>query len=273
VIGVVDAVGDGVAAHRPGDRVGVGWNGGYCGRCGPCRHGDLYACADTQITGISRDGGYADMLVTPASAIARVPAGLAAAEAAPLLCAGITTYNALRHSGARGGDLVAVLGLGGLGHLGVQYAAKMGFRTVAIARGAEKGELAKKLGAEAYIDSKAQDPSAELQKLGGARVVLATVTAGDAMRAALFGLGVGGSLMVLGAPPTLEVSPGWLIGGRRKIEGWASGTAIDAEETLAFSVAHGVKSMNEVFPFSQVNEAFERMKSGEARFRVVLTLP
>ena len=224
------------------------------------------------MTGISLDGGYADYLVTPATALARVPAQLPAPDAAPLMCAGVTTFNALRNSGARPGDLVAVLGLGGLGHLGVQYAARMGFRTAAIARGKDKEPLARQLGAAHYIDSQAADPAAELAKLGGAKVVLATVTHGPAMSATVGGLAPRGRLMVLGAAESLETSPFLLIGGRRSVEGWYAGTSIDSEDTLAFSVQSGVRSMNEVYPLERAAEAYDRMMSGKARFRVVLTM-
>jgi len=224
------------------------------------------------VTGITHDGGYGDRMIADASALARVPGELTAIEAAPLLCAGLTTFNALRNSGARAGDVVAVLGMGGLGHLGVQFAARMGFATVAVARGSEKGPLALKLGAWRYVDSRAQDPAAELTKLGGARVVLATVTDGPAMAAVMGGLATNGTLMVLGAPESLTVSPVLLIGGRRSITGWYSGTSIDAQETLAFAARSGVRSMNEVFPIERVSEAYERMVSGQARFRVVLTM-
>jgi D-arabinose 1-dehydrogenase-like Zn-dependent alcohol dehydrogenase len=271
-VGLVDAVGTGVVGWTTGQRVGVGWHGGHCGRCDSCRRGDFFACQTiTNVTGITYDGGYADYMVAPAVALARLPDELSAVEAAPLMCAGLTTFNALRNSGARPGDVVAVLGVGGLGHLGVQYAVKMGFKTVAIARGKDKEPLARKLGAWRYIDSQAQDPAVELTKLGGARVILATVTNGEAMAASLGGLGVRGTLMVLGAPPSLAVSPGLLIGGRRSIQGWYSGTSIDSQETLSYSVLSGVRSMNEAFPLERVAEAYERMMSGKARFRVVLT--
>ena len=272
VVGIVDAVGAGVSQWKTGQRVGVGWHGGHCGHCDACRNGHFFACqVALQITGISFDGGYADYMVAPAIALALVPEELPPVEAAPLMCAGITTYNALRNSNARPGDLVAVLGLGGLGHLGVQYAVKMGFRTVGIARGKDKEPLAQKLGAHHYIDSQAQDPAAELQKLGGAKVILATVTNGDAMSAVQGGLGINGTLIVIGAAESLQVSPLLLIAGRRSIKGWYSGTAMDSQETLAFSVISGVRSMNEVFPLERVAEAYERMMSGKARFRVVLT--
>lgn len=273
VVGIVDAVGAGVPQWKPGQRVGVGWHGGHCGHCDACRSGNFFGCSVAlQITGISFDGGYADYLVAPAIALAQVPESLSPVEAAPLMCAGITTYNALRNSGARPGDVVAVLGLGGLGHLGVQYAARMGFQTVGIARGQDKEPLARRLGAAHYIDSQAQDPAAELQKLGGAKAILATVTNGDAMSAVQGGLGINGTLMVIGAAPSMQVSPLVLIGGRRSVKGWYSGTAIDSQDTLAFSVLAGVRSMNEVYPLERVTEAYERMLSGKARFRVVLTL-
>src|ERR1700690_4580122 len=273
VVGTVDAVGAGVAQWKPGQRGGVVWHGGHCGYCDACRNGDFFACkVALQITGISFDGGYAEYLVAPAIAVALVPDDLSAVEAAPLMCAGITTYNALRNSGARPGDVVAILGLGGLGHLGVQFAAKMGFKTVGIARGKDKEPLARKLGAWRYIDSQAQDPAAELAKLGGARAVLATGTKGAAMAAVVGGLATNGALMVIGAAPSLTVSPGQILGRRLAVKGWYSGTSIDSEDTLAFSVLAGVRSMNEVFPMERVDEAYERMVSGKARFRVVLTM-
>jgi alcohol dehydrogenase/propanol-preferring alcohol dehydrogenase len=273
VVGVVDAVGAEVRRWTPGQRVGVGWNGGYCGQCDACRRGEFFACqTSTLVTGITRDGGYADYMVAPQEAVAAVPAELAAVEAAPLLCAGLTTFNALRNSGARGGDLVAVLGLGGLGHLGVQFAAKMGFRTVAIARGKDKEPLAKELGAWRYLDSRSEDPGVALAALGGARVVLATVTNGEAMSATIPGLGPNGTLMVLGAADKLEAGAFSLIAGQRKIAGWYSGTSIDAQDTLSFSVLSGVRSMNEIIPLERVTEGYERMMSGDARFRVVLKM-
>jgi D-arabinose 1-dehydrogenase-like Zn-dependent alcohol dehydrogenase len=272
VVGIVDAVGAGVAEWKAGQRVGVGWHGGHCGHCNSCRRGDFFGCqVALQITGISFDGGYAEYMIAPSIALALVPQALSPVDAAPLMCAGITTFNALRNSGARSGDVVAILGLGGLGHLGVQYAVKMGFKTVAIARGKDKETLARQLGACQYIDSQTQDPSAELAKLGGARAILATVTNGEAMSAVQGGLGVNGTLMVIGAAPSMQVSPLLLISGRRSIKGWYSGTAIDSQETLGFSVLSGVRSMNEVFPLERVAEAYERMLSGKARFRVVLT--
>ena len=273
VAGTIDAVGAGVEGWSRGQRVGIGWHGGHCGHCQSCRRGDFVTCqVRAQIPGISYDGGYADYMIAPVEALALIPAELTAVEAGPLMCAGITTYNALRHSGARPGDLVAILGIGGLGHLAVQFAAKMGFETAAIARGKDKEALARKLGARAYIDSAAEDPSAALAKLGGARVVLATVTNAKAMSAVLGGLGVGGKLIVVGADAQpIEVPPILLIGARRSIVGWPSGTSLDSQDTLSFSVLTGVRSMNEVFPLERAPDAYERMMSGKAQFRVVLT--
>jgi D-arabinose 1-dehydrogenase-like Zn-dependent alcohol dehydrogenase len=272
VAGTIDAVGSGVAGWEPGQRVGVGWNGGYCGQCDHCRRGEFFACVTGQTTGVTFDGGYAEYLIAPASAVARMPAELPPVEAAPLLCAGLTTFNALRNSGARPGDVVAVLGLGGLGHLGVQYAAKIGFHTVGIARGKDKEPLARQLGASLYIDSQAQDPAAELLKLGGAKVVLATATSGEAMSALQGGLAVNGTLLVVGAAASMQVSPMLLLMGCRAIRGWYSGTSIDAQDALAFSARTAVRSMNETFPLERAAEAYDRMMSGKARFRVVLTV-
>src|SRR5216683_3221104 len=260
------------AGSEPGQRVGVGWNGGYCGYCDHCRRGDFFACVRGQITGISYDGGYGEYLIAPASAVALMPTELPPVEAAPLMCAGLTTFNALRNSGARPGDVVAVLGLGGLGHLGVQYAAKMGFHTVGIARGKDKEPLARRLGASVYIDSQAQDPAAELQKLGGAKVILATATSGDAMSAVQGGLGINGTLLIVGAAESMQVSLIPLFMGCRSVKGWYSGTSIDSQDTLAFSVRAGVRPMNETYPLERVAEAYDRMMSGKARFRVVLTI-
>jgi D-arabinose 1-dehydrogenase-like Zn-dependent alcohol dehydrogenase len=273
VAGVIDAIGRSVVVWKVGDRVGVGWHGGHCGYCESCRRGDFVTCrVAAQIPGITYDGGHADYMIAPAVALARIPDGLSAADAGPLMCAGITTYNSLRNAGARPGDLVGVLGIGGLGHLGIQFAAKMGFRTVAIARGRDKEALARKLGAQHYIDSQTQDPAQELTRLGGARVVLATVTSGKAMTAVLGGLGIDGKLIVLGAAhEPLEVSSLLLISGRRSIVGWPSGTSADSQDTLDFSTLTGVRSMNEVFPLERAAEAYDRMMSGKARFRVVLT--
>jgi D-arabinose 1-dehydrogenase-like Zn-dependent alcohol dehydrogenase len=271
VIGTIDALGPGVVGWAQGERVGVGWHGGHCGYCEPCRRGQLWACLNAGVTGATTDGGYADYMVARASGLARVPRELASAEAAPLLCAGVTTFNALRNAGARPGDLVAVFGIGGLGHLGVQFAARSGYRTVALARGRDKAQLAAKLGAHEFIDTQAQDPAARLQELGGARVVLATVTSGEAMSSAIGGLGPGGTLLVLGAGGMLQVAPYLLIVGQRLVKGWYSGTAVDSEDTLAFSVLMGVRPLNEVYPLERAPEAYDRMMSGQARFRVVLT--
>lgn len=273
IAGIIDAVGTGVVGWTPGQRVGVGWHGGHCGYCDSCRRGDFVTCQIApQVPGIAYDGGYAEYVIAPAGALALIPEGLSAVDAGPLMCAGITTFNPLRNSGARPGDLVAVLGVGGLGHLGIQFAAKMGFRTVAIARGMDKEPLARKLGASSYIDSKAQDPAAELLKLGGAKVILATVTSGKAMSAVLGGLGVNGKLIIVGAADEpLEVNAGLFIAGRRSIVGWPSGSSVDSQDTLSFSVLTGVRSMNEIFPLERAAEAYEHMMSGKARFRAVLT--
>jgi D-arabinose 1-dehydrogenase-like Zn-dependent alcohol dehydrogenase len=273
VIGTIDAVGPEAHGWSHGIPVGVGWHGGNCGFCDPCRHGDAFACATSSlVTGISHDGGYAEYMIAPVESVARVPPGLTPAEIAPLMCAGITTFNALRNSGARPGEVVAVHGIGGLGHLGVQYARKLGFNTVAIARGADKAPLAEQLGAHHYIDSQAEDPAAALQKLGGAAAILATVTSGEAMAAIQGGLGVNGTLVVIGAVPSLSADTLFLLRGRRSIRGWYSGVARDSEDTLAFSQLNGVSSMNEFYPLSRVAEAYDRMMSGHARFRVVLTM-
>jgi D-arabinose 1-dehydrogenase-like Zn-dependent alcohol dehydrogenase len=273
VIGILDAIGSGVAGWGIDQRVGVGWHGGNCGYCDACRRGDAFACeTETLVTGVTHDGGYAEYMIAPASALARVPDDLSSVEAAPLMCAGITTFNALRNSGARPGDTVAVLGIGGLGHLGAQFAAKLGFRTVAIARGQDKSPLAQQLGAHHYIDSQTEDPAAALQKMGGAKVILATATSGAAMSAVQGGLAVRGTLLIVGVPDALEVNPLPLIMGSRSVQGWYSGTSIDSQETLAFSALTGVRSMNEIYPFDRVAEAYERMMSGGARFRVVLKM-
>ncbi len=273
VAGVIDAVGVGVAGWNAGQRVGVGWHGGHCGDCDSCRRGDFVTCQIApQTPGISYDGGYADYMIAPAGVLASIPDGLSAVEAAPLMCAGVTTFNSLRHSGARPGDTVAVLGVGGLGHLGIQFASKMGFKTVAIARGGDKASLARKLGAQHYIDSQATDTAAELTRMGAARVILATVTSGTAMSAVLGGLAVDGKLVIVGAPAEpLEVPALPLIFGRRSIMGWPSGTSVDSQDTLAFSALSGVRPMTEVFPLERAAEGYEHMMSGKARFRVVLT--
>ena len=272
IAGMVDAVGAGVSGWTQGQRAGVGWHGGHCGHCDSCRRGDFVTCQVAfQVPGISYDGGYAEYLVAPAETLALIPEGLSAVEAAPLMCAGITTFNSLRYSGARPGDLVAILGVGGLGHLGIQYAAKMGFNTVAIARGADKQPLASRLGAGHYIDNEKQDPAAELVKLGGARVILATAPDARAMSAALGGLGVDGKLIIVGVtsePMQVDAVP--LIMRRQSITGWPAGNAIDSQDALSFSLLTGVRAMTQVFPLERVAEAYELMISGKARFRAVI---
>jgi len=273
VLGVIDAVGAGVASWKSGQRVGVGWNGGYDGTCDACRRGEFFSCITGQVTGATFDGGYAEYMIAPTSALARAPAEFTATEAAPLLCAGVTTFNSLRRSGATAGDTVAILGIGGLGHLAVQYAAKMGFRTVAIARGRDKEAFARKLGAVYYIDGAASNVAAELTKLGGASVILATATSSKAMSDAIGGLGPNGKLIVIGVgPEPIQAPPYLLISGNRSIAGWYSGVAIDSQDTLAFSLLSGVRPMVEVFPLEQAPQAFARMMSGAARFRVVLSM-
>lgn len=272
VIGTIDAIGTDVPNWKLGQRVGVGWYGGHCGHCESCRRGKFITCANALIPGISYDGGYADYMIAPFEALAAVPDELAPADAAPLMCAGITTFNALRNSGVGPGDVAAILGIGGLGHLGVQFAAKMGCRTVAIARGMDKAPLARQLGAHHYIDSNTQDVARALNDLGGARVILATVTNPKAMSAAIGGLATDGKLIVLGAAAEpIEVSPLTLILGRRVIQGWPSGTSIDSEDTLGFSALINVRPMIETMPLERATEAYERMMTGAARFRMVLT--
>ncbi len=272
IAGVIDAVGDGVPEWRPGQRVGVGWFGGNCGYCEACLRGDFITCRNLKITGILEDGGYADYVVVPFETLARIPDELTPVEAAPLVCAGVTTFNSLRNAGARPPDLIAVLGIGGLGHLGVQFAAKMGFRTVAIARGKDKEPLARQLGAHHYIDSQAENVSQQLQKLGGAKVVLATATSNQAMADTMGGLGLNGKLLILGASfEPLPVNTLPMIGQRQSIAGWPSGSSIDSQDTLAFSALTGVRPMIEVFPLERAAEGYERMMSNKARFRVVLT--
>ncbi|MCC8392427.1 alcohol dehydrogenase [Paraburkholderia sp. MMS20-SJTR3] len=271
IAGVIDKLGARVDDWQVGQRVGVGWHGGHCGHCEHCRHGDFVLCKRGQIPGISYDGGYAEYMVAPQEALARMAEDLSDVDAAPLLCAGITTFNALRNSGARGGDVVAILGIGGLGHLGVQYARKLGFVTVAIARGQDKAPLARQLGAHHYIDSASQNVAEALQALGGARVILATATSGKAMSAALGGLGLNGKLIMVGvSEEPVEVPITQFIMGRHSVQGWPSGTAADSTETLAFSALAGVKPMIEEYPLSRAAEAYDRMMSGKARFRVVL---
>jgi D-arabinose 1-dehydrogenase-like Zn-dependent alcohol dehydrogenase len=274
VAGVIEAVGPDTPGWKTGQRVGVGWHGGHCGYCDSCRRGDFLTCqVAPQVSGITIDGGYAEYMIAHAGTLALIPEKLSAVDAAPLMCAGVTTFNSLRNSGARPGDVVAVLGVGGLGHLGVQFAAKSGFHTVAIARGSDKESFVRELGAKQYIDSQSQDPAAELMKLGGANVILATVTNAKAMSALIPGLAVSGKLVILGAPAEpLEVPAFPMIGGRRSVAGWPSGTSIDSQDTLNFAVLTGVRSMNEVFPFEKASEAYDRMMSGKARFRVVLQI-
>ncbi len=272
VAGRIDAVGDGVPGWRVGDRVGVGWFGGACGVCAPCREGDAIDCVRLRIPGVAYPGGYADAMVVPADALAAIPDELTAVEAAPLMCAGVTTFHALSASDARPGDLVAILGLGGLGHLGVQYAARLGFETVAIARGAEKEKLARELGAHHYLDSTATDVTDALTGLGGARVVLSTVIDADAMSATIGGLGHRGQLILAGASgDSLTVSPLALIFGSKRVVGHASGTSRDSERALRFSALSGVRAMVEPVPLADAAAAYERMLSGAARFRMVLT--
>jgi D-arabinose 1-dehydrogenase-like Zn-dependent alcohol dehydrogenase len=273
IAGVIDAIGEGVPLFKVGQRVGLGWHGGHCNYCVPCRRGDFILCENGKVPGISFDGGYADYVVAPANAVAIMPDELKDAEAAPLLCAGITTYNSLRNSGARPGDTVAILGIGGLGHLGVQFAAKSGYRTVAIARGADKGPLAQQLGAHVYIDNAKQDFAAELQKLGGAVVILSTITEAGTLAAAVNGLAPNGKLIIVGVPEKpLDVNTLPMILGRRSIVGWPSGTGMDCEDTLNFSVLSGVRPVIETFPLEKAPDAYDRMMSGKARFRAVITM-
>ena len=273
VAGMIDTVGAGVTIWKRGQRVGVGWHGGHCLECDACRRGDFIVCKHQKITGISHDGGYAEYMIAPEEAVAAMPDGLSADEAAPLLCAGITTFNSLRNAGARPGDLVAVQGLGGLGHLGVQFANKMGFHTIAIARGQEKEALAKQLGAAQYIDSAATDAAKELQKLGGASLILATAPDSKAISSMGDGLAVNGKLLIVAAPGRpLDVSPITLLSGRRTVQGWPSGTATDSEDTLRFCGRTGVRPMIERYPLERAAEGYQRMISSKVRFRVVLTM-
>ncbi len=273
VAGVLDAVGPDVPVFKVGQRVGLGWHGGHCNYCTPCRRGDFMLCENQPISGINYDGGYADYVIAPANAIALIPDDLKDADAAPLLCAGVTTFNALRNSGARTGDTVAVLGIGGLGHLAIQYAAKAGYRTIAIARGQDKGPLAKQLGAHIYIDSTTQDPAKDLQKIGGANIVLSTVTSAKALEWVLDGLAPAGKFIVVGAPDgAVVINPFPLLLGRRTVAGWPAGTGIDSEDTMNFSALTGIKPMIETYPLEKAEDAYKRMISGAARFRVVLTM-
>ena len=273
IVGVIDEVGKDMTHWEVGQRVAVGWHGGHCGHCESCRRGDFATCKYRQVPGISYDGGYADYMIAPIESLASIPEELSPTEAAPLMCAGITTFNALRNSGARAGDVVAIFGMGGLGHLGIQFAARMGFNTVAIGRARDKEEeLMKNLGAKHYIDSSSQNAVEELGKLGGAKVILSTVPSGKAMTEILGGLGVNGKIVVIGASvEPIQVPTFLMILGRRSLEGSVSGTPIDSEDTLSFSVLTGVRSMNEVFPLERAAEAYDQMMSGKARFRCVLT--
>jgi len=273
VAGLIDELGAGIARWSVGQRVGVGWHGGHDNTCRECRRGDLRNCRNLQVPGISYDGGYQEYMVAPIEALVSLPDSLTDVEAAPLLCAGVTTYNALRHSGALPGDLVAVQGIGGLGHLGIQFAARFGYKVAAIGRGPQTAGLAKKLGASVYIDSKATDAADALQTLGGARVILATAPSSRAMSELVNGLGPNGKLMVVGAAfDPIEVTPVQLISGSRSLQGWASGTPADSEDTLRFAELTGVRPMIETYPLEQASEAYARMLSGKAEFRVVLTM-
>jgi D-arabinose 1-dehydrogenase-like Zn-dependent alcohol dehydrogenase len=273
VAGVIHEVGTGVTAWKIGQRVGVGWHGGQDNTCRECRRGDFRNCRNLKVTGISYDGGYQEYMLAPIEALAAIPDTLNDAEAAPLLCAGITTYNALRHSGALPGDLVAIQGIGGLGHLGIQFASRFGYNVAAIGRGSENEFLAKKLGANVYIDSAASNAAQELQKLGGAQVILATAPSSKAMSALIDGLGPNGTLLVVGAAAeSIEVTPLQLITGSKRVQGWASGAAADSEDTLHFAAQSGVRPMIETYPLEKAGEAFARMMSGKAQFRVVLTM-
>ena len=273
IAGVIDALGANTEPWKAGDRVGVGWYGGHCGRCESCRRGDFVTCIKLMIPGISYDGGYAEFVTVPREALAQIPESLAPEEAAPLMCAGITTFNALRHSGARPGDLVAIQGIGGLGHLAIQFASRFGFHTVAVGRGADKKDLAIKLGAHAYLDSSSGNIARELAAMGGARVILATAPDARAMGAMADGLSVGGKLVVVGVSlDPLPISPAQLVPMRRSIVGWPSGTAIDSEDTLRFAAANGVRPMIETFALDRAADAYERMITGKVRFRSVLKI-
>ncbi len=272
IAGTIDAVGEQVAGFAVGDRVGVGWHGGHCGHCDRCRRGDFITCRKLQVPGITYDGGYAEYVVVPEVALARIPERLSFVEAAPLMCAGVTTYNALRNSGAKPGDLVAILGLGGLGHLAVQYAVKMGFHTVAFARGPEKAKLASDLGATEYVDGAASDMTKELQKRGGAKLVLATITSAKAMAPAVDGLAIDGQLLVVGvSQEPLELQSAHMVGGRSSVKAWPSGTCVDSEDTMNFSVLTGVRAMVETMPRARAADAYAKMMAGDARFRMVIT--
>lgn len=271
VVGIVEKAGKNVTLWKEGQRVGVGWHGGHCFTCEPCRRGKFINCENAKVSGISYDGGYAEFMCAPEEAIAAIPEELSSAEAAPLLCAGITVYNALRNSGIKPGDLVAVQGIGGLGHLAVQYAVKMGMKTVAISTSDSKKELAKELGAHHFINTDKEDPSEALQKLGGAKLILATAPYSDAINAVVNGLGLDGKLLMVAATmDPIEVSPMQLLMGRKSVAGWPSGTAKDSEDTLQFSALTGTAPMIEEYPLKEVEKAYDRMINNKARFRVVL---
>jgi D-arabinose 1-dehydrogenase-like Zn-dependent alcohol dehydrogenase len=273
VVGTIDALGDGISGWNLGQRVGVGWHGGRDGNCVSCRRGDFRNCRNLRVPGISYDGGYQEYMVVPVEALVAIPDSLNAVDAAPLLCAGLTTFNSLRHSGALPGDLVAVQGIGGLGHLGIQYASKFGYKVAAIGRGSGNAALAKKLGAHVYIDSSATNAATELQRMGGAQVILTTAPNSKAMSALIDGLGPNGKLIVLGATfDPIEVTPVQLISGSRAVQGWLTGSPADAEETLRFSELTGIRPMIETYPLEQAAQAYARMLSGDAQFRVVLTM-
>jgi D-arabinose 1-dehydrogenase-like Zn-dependent alcohol dehydrogenase len=272
VAGVIDEVGEDVVDWKVGHRVGVGWHGDHCGNCEFCRRGDFLACRYAQITGFTYDGGYADYMIASSKALALIPDQISAVEAAPLMCAGVTTFNSLRNSGAHVGDVVAILGIGGLGHLAIQFAAKMGFKTIAIGRGKDKEELARKLGATHYVDSQSQNAAEELAKIGGAKIILGTVPSANAMSAVLGGLSPNGKLMIIGASDEpLQVPINQFIARRQSVMGWPGGSSIDSQDTLTFSALSGIRSMNEIFPLENAEDAYERMMSGNVRFRSVLT--
>ncbi|HEV3194685.1 MAG TPA: alcohol dehydrogenase [Candidatus Cybelea sp.] len=273
VAGVIDELGAGVEGWQKGERIGVGWHGGHDGTCLSCRRGDFVNCVNKQVCGISYDGGYQEFMLAPVEALAHMPETLDPAEAAPLMCAGITTFNALRHSGALPSDLVAIQGIGGLGHLAIQFAHRFGYRVAAVGRGSQNADLSKKLGADAYIDSTATDAAGELRKMGGARVILTTATSGKAMSSLIDGLGPNGTMVVVGASEDpLQATPGQLIFGNRDLHGWASGIPTDSEDTLRFAELRGVRPMIETYPLEKAGEAYARMLSGDAQFRVVLTM-
>jgi D-arabinose 1-dehydrogenase-like Zn-dependent alcohol dehydrogenase len=273
VIGTIEAIGPDVDGWSVGTRVGIGWFPGSCGYCSHCRRSEAFACENVHgATGVSRDGGYATHMLADISALAHVPDSLDAIESAPLLCAGVTTFNAIRNAGARAGDLVAVHGVGGLGHLGIQFAARLGFRTVAVNRGRDKEALARSLGAHDYIDSDAEDPAQALQAMGGARTIIATVTSADAMQAIVGGLGAGGTMMLIGAAGPITINPVELLLKNASVKGWYSGVSADSEDALMFSELHDIKSMNEIYPFEEAQAAYDRMIGGKARFRVVLKM-